>query len=240
LTLTRWQGFHSLREVVIVTQVDGGPDDERLHGLLEDPDASVRLRAAMAAGMRPAPGQVELLVRRCAVEPDAGVRDMLTWALTRHDRAATVDRLFRELRSELPAARGQALHTLSKIGDRAVWPSVPAELLHDPDDDVARAAWRAAVVLVPLSEASALAERLATQLGRGDADTWLSLSRALIALGEASTAALARARTDSDDAVRAHARATERLAQDPGEGRALAVAEAARVRALRGAPLVDD
>jgi hypothetical protein len=95
------------------------------------------------------------------------------------------------------------------------------------------------VELVPVDGAAALADRLAAQLGRGGRDVQRSLSRALVALGEAAAPALARARTAPDETVRLHAHATERLAVDPTEDLDVALAEAARVLALRGAPLVD-
>jgi HEAT repeat protein len=227
-------------EVIVMSNSTEAPSEPRLTLVLEDPDASVRLRGALAAGMRPAAEQVDVLVRRCAVEPEFSVRDMLTWALTRHDPQAVVDRLLIELHSPEPQARSQALHTLSKIGDRRAWPAITTALLEDADDDVARTAWRTAVVLVPEASAPGLADRLVTQLGRGDRDTQLSLSRAIVALGEVGTAALRRASTHPDDAVRAHADVTERLARDPELAVDAAVASAIRARTLRGAPLVDD
>src|ERR1051325_6763341 len=87
-------------------------------------ESSVRLQAALAAGTQAAPGLRETLVARCAVEPDFFVRDMLTWALTRLPAERTVPRLRAELRSTHAQARSQALHTLSKIGDRQVWPDI--------------------------------------------------------------------------------------------------------------------
>lgn len=152
--------------------------------------SSVRLRAALALGTAPDPRFVDALVERCAVEADFHVREMLTWALTRHSPGATVPGLLGELRSERAQARSQALHTLSKIGDRRAWPAITRALLTDADDEVARSAWRAAVVLVPDGETSSLAEVLGTQLGRGGREMWLSLSRALIALGEAAVPVL--------------------------------------------------
>ena len=114
-----------------------------LRTALEDPSPSARLHSVLAAGTNPTPADVDVLVERCAVEPDFFVRDMLTWALTRHPASVAVPRLVRELGREVPQARSQALHTLSKIGDRSAWPAVRA-LLRDPDDEVARAAWRTA------------------------------------------------------------------------------------------------
>ncbi|MCJ1701114.1 HEAT repeat domain-containing protein [Rathayibacter festucae] len=104
---------------------------DRLRAALTAPDASSRLQAAMTAGTRPAEEYAAVLVERCAVEPDFGVREMLTWALTRHDPASTVDLLLPELESETPQARSQALHTLSKVGDPRAFPAITPALLHD-------------------------------------------------------------------------------------------------------------
>ncbi|MFS0694367.1 HEAT repeat domain-containing protein [Streptomyces nitrosporeus] len=199
---------------------------------LEDGRPSVRLRAAMAAGTAPDRRYTGKLVERCAVEPDFQVREMLTWALTRHPAGTTVPALVEEVRSERAQARSQALHTLSKIGDRRAWPVITRALLADADEEVARTAWRAAVVLVPEGEEAGLAEVLATQLGRGGRETQLSLSQALIALGEVVTPVLSAATADPDPRVRAHAVATERLWRDPDGGFELAVEEAKRVRVL--------
>ncbi|MFJ7084408.1 HEAT repeat domain-containing protein [Streptomyces griseus] len=199
---------------------------------LEDGRPAVRLRAALAVGTTPDPRFVDKLVERCAVEPDFFVRDMLTWALTRHPVSVTLPRLLGEVRSERASARSQALHTLSKIGDRRAWPAITRALLTDADDEVARSAWRAAVVLVPEEEEVALGALLATQLGRGGPETRLSLSRALIALGDAMASALAAAANDPDPRVRAHALATDRLLRDPDAGFTFALEEAKRVVAL--------
>lgn len=107
-----------------MTVTGHGTDTESARALrgLEDDRASVRLRAALAVGSTPDPRFVGTLVERCAVEPEFFVRDMLTWALTRHPVSVTLPRLLREVRSERTRARSQALHTLSKIGDRRAWP----------------------------------------------------------------------------------------------------------------------
>ncbi|MFJ9428747.1 HEAT repeat domain-containing protein [Streptomyces sp. NPDC101490] len=201
---------------------------------LTDDRPSVRLRAALEMGTHPDPGHVGALVERCAVEPDFPVREMLTWALTRLPAGTTVPPLMDEVRSALPQARSQALHTLSKVGDPRAWPAITPELLADPDDEVARSAWRAAVALVPEGEERRLAESLAAQLGRGGRETRLSLSRALIALGEVIVPVLDGAAAASDPAVRAHAIATERLLRDPDEGFEFAVEQAKRCVALGG------
>ncbi|WP_406055504.1 HEAT repeat domain-containing protein [Streptomyces sp. NBC_01077] len=201
---------------------------------LEDSRSSVRLRAALAVGTTPDPRFVGTLVERCAVEPEFYVREMLTWALTRHAPSVTVPELLREVRSERAQARSQALHTLSKIGDRRAWPGITRALLSDADDEVARSAWRAAVVLVPEDEEAELADVLAAQLGRGGRDTQLSLSRALIALGEVIMPTLRAATRALDPRVRQHAIATERLLRDPDAGFERAIEEAKRVVALGG------
>ncbi|MBT3152565.1 HEAT repeat domain-containing protein [Streptomyces sp. CHD11] len=199
---------------------------------LENGNASVRLRTTMAMGSAPDPRFVDALVGRCAIEPDFHVRDMLTWALTRHASTLTVPRLVGELGSARAQARSQALHTLSKIGDRQAWPAITRTLLTDTDDEVARSAWRAAVVLVPEGEEAGLAGVLATQLGRGGRETRASLSRALTALGEVIVPVLHAAMTDPGPRVRRHAIATERLLRDPDAGFESAIEEAKRIVAL--------
>ncbi|MFG2825974.1 HEAT repeat domain-containing protein [Streptomyces sp. NPDC048434] len=199
---------------------------------LADSRSSVRLRAALAAGTTPDPRFIDKLIERCASEPEFSVREMLTWALTRHSASMTVPVLLNEVRSERAQARSQALHTLSKIGDRQAWPAITRELLSDADDEVVRSAWRAAVVLVPEGEEPALAGVLATQLGRGARETQLSLSRALIGLGEAIMPTLRAAMADLDPRVRRHAVATERLLRNPDDGFEFAIEEAKRIMAL--------
>jgi HEAT repeat protein len=217
-----------------MTMQEQDTDTIRAFQGLEDSRSSVRLRAAMAIGTTPDPQFVGKLIERCAIEPEFHVRDMLTWALTRHSASMTVPGLLKELRSECAQARSQALHTLSKIGDRQAWPAITRALLYDADDEVARSAWRAAVVLVPEGEKPELAAVLSRQLGRGGRETQLSLSRALAALGEVIVPTLRAAATDLDPRVRAHAIATERLLRDPDAGFEFAIEEAKRVVALGG------
>ncbi|MFI5801886.1 HEAT repeat domain-containing protein [Streptomyces sp. NPDC051561] len=219
-----------------ITQQDTDQDTDAVRALqaLEDDRSSVRLRAAMAVGTAPDPRFVGKLIERSAIEPEFFVRDMLTWALTRHPTALTLPELIREVRSDRVQARSQALHTLSKIGDRQAWPVITRALLSDADDSVARSAWRAAVVLVPEGEESELAVALATQFGRGERETQLSLSRALVALGEIIVPALRAATSAQDPGVRAHALATQQLLRDPDLGFGFAIEEAKRVVALGG------
>jgi len=221
---------------------DEGLDDvvSRLRAALEADSSSARLQTAMAAGLRPRDDYIDALVDRFAVEPDFFVRDMLTWALIQHDRTLTLERVLPELRSPFPQARSQGLHTLSKLGDGRAWPAITTDLLLDAEDEVARTAWRAAAGLVPQAEASALAEVLSTQFGRGDATTQRSLSRALAVLGDAATPVIERGKLHSNPAIRTHAIATEKLIRNPEAGFDVAVAAAKRIVALRGAPLVEN
>jgi HEAT repeat protein len=213
-------------EVVTMTMTDLA-----LQGLRSG-NASVRLRATMAVGTNPDPRFIGELIARCAVEPEFSVREMLTWALMRHPPSETVPLLVAELGSQRTQARSQALHTLSKIGDRRAFPAITEALLADADEDVARSAWRAAVALVPPGAEAGLARVLATQLGRGARETQLSLSRALIALGEAMVPVLEAATRHSDPGVRRHALATGQLLRDPEAGFEFAIGEATRIVAL--------
>ncbi len=209
----------------------------RLRAVLEGGSESDRLQAALLAGTHPDPAFVDLLLERCAVEPDFFVRDMLTWALTRHDPADTVPKLLVEAVSAEPQRCSQALHTLSKIGDPRGWAAITTDVLRDPDEQVVRVAWRAAVRLVPAGEEAALAAELCGQLGRGDRWLQRSLSQPLVELGEVALPLLHERTRHADPAVRTHALATERLLLHPEDGFDLALAEAERVVALAGAPL---
>lgn len=213
---------------------------DRLRLALAADSASARLQTAMAAGLRPHDAYIDPIVTRFAVEPDFFVRDMLTWALVQHDRSRTLERVLPELHSAFPQARSQALHTLSKLGDRRAWPAITTELLADAEDEVARTAWRAAATLVPPHEAAGLAEFLSTQFGRGDRVTQRSLSRALAMLGDGATTVIERGRLHRNPAIRMHAIATERLIRNPDEGFDVAIIAAQRIVALNGAPLVED
>lgn len=219
----------------VYKSVEGGRSV--LVAALASADESTRLQAALAIGASAEPGVADALVARCALEPDFFVRDMLTWALTRLPSEITVPKLLAELRSERPQARSQALHTLSKIKDPRAWPAITRSLLRDADDEVARSAWRAAVALVPVGQKSHLAEELAAQLGRGGREVRLSLSRALVALGEEVVEpVLRRAMLSGDPRVHAHASATERLLHHPDAGFEPAVNEAKRIFVLGKEP----
>ncbi|HEY1094583.1 MAG TPA: HEAT repeat domain-containing protein [Glycomyces sp.] len=212
--------------------IDTEHTNTRLTAALAAGAPSTRLKAALAIGTDPDPALLDALLARCAVEPDFYVRDMLTWALTRLPADLTVPRLLAEVDSDVPQARSQALHTLSKLGDVRAWPAITAALLRDRDNEVVRAAWRAAVAVVPDGEEPGLAEELASQLGRGGREVQLSLSRALIALGDLIAPVLKRAKESDAPDVAAHAAATQRLLEDPDAAFELDVKEAKRVFAL--------
>lgn len=210
------------------------PMDMNLVTALTFEDSSARLQAALTIGASPEPDLVDAVVARCAIEPDFYVRDMLTWALTRFPNEITVPKLLAELHSENAQARSQSLHTLSKIKEVSTWPAITRSLLRDSNDEVARSAWRAAVILVPDEQKKDLAEELATQLGRGDREVQLSLSRALITLGEEIVEPVLKKAMGSGNQpnVHAHAAATERLLRNPNASFELAIHEAKRIFAL--------
>lgn len=120
------------KEVVSMTTTRQDMDAIRALQGLEDRRSSVRMRAALAVGTTPDPRFVDKLIERCAIEPDSFVRDMLTWALTRHPASMTLPELLGEVRSERAQARSQALHTLSKIGDRQAWWRSPGRCCPTP------------------------------------------------------------------------------------------------------------
>ncbi len=176
-----------------------------LKALLDSPDKSVRLQAALAAGTYPEDGYIEVLVTQCAHETDFFVRDTLSWALMRHDIGKVVERLKSELNSENPLAKSQAIHTLSKIGDKKFYSLITNEHHFDSQDKVAVTAWRAASVLVSDHEKSALTKVLVSQLGRGDSDLQFDLTRFLCALGDVIIEPLKLASESEKEEVRLHA-----------------------------------
>lgn len=205
---------------------------------LSDSDASIRLQAALALGTHPDVACLDVLIERCAVEPDFFVRDMLTWAIMQLPAQLTLPRLRTELESDARQARSQALHTLSKIGDQSAWPWITRAMLRDPDAELARTAWRAAAALAPDADKPALVTELVSQLGRGDRSLQRSLTRAFLVLGEAIVPALTDAAENPDWTIAAHARATLLVLENPGMGFDAAL-DRARSMVLKRADLVD-
>ena len=168
----------------------------------------MRLKAALAAGTYPEVGFIEVLISQCAIESDFFVRDTLSWALMRNDVAKVVKRLETELQSANPQAKSQAIHTLSKIGDKANYSLITDEMLFDPDDFIASTAWRVASVLVPDDQKEFLVKKLITQLGRGDSDIQFGLTRFFCALGECIVEPLTEASKSADEAISNQAKFT--------------------------------
>ena len=179
-----------------------------LESMLASPDQSVRLNAALAAGTYPEPHFIEILVAQCAIETDFFVRDTLSWALMRNDVSAVVERLKVELESSNPQGKSQAIHTLSKIGDKKNYSLISDGMLLDPDDFIASTAWRAASALVPEEEKPALVAKLLTQLGRGDSDVQFALTRFLCAIGDQILEPLTEAANSEDEATSNQAKFT--------------------------------
>ena len=179
-----------------------------LQALLASPDQSVRLKAALAAGTYPEVEFIEVLISQCAIEPDFFVRDTLSWALMRNDISKVVKRLETELESTNNQAKSQAIHTLSKIGDKSNYQLITDEMLFDPDDFMAATAWRVASVLVPEDQKPNLVQKLITQLGRGDSDTQFGLTRFLCALGECIVEPLTQASKSEDETISNQAKFT--------------------------------
>ena len=171
-------------------------------------DQSVRLKAALTAGTYPKTEYIKILVSQCAIEKDFFVRDTLSWALMRHEREQVLEHLVPELQSTVPQARSQALHTLSKIGDKNNYPLITTDHLFDPDDVVASTAWRAASVFVPDDQKEFLVKILITQLGRGDGDIQFNLTRILCNIGELIVEPLTHAASSEIEKVRIHAQIT--------------------------------
>lgn len=181
---------------------------ENLKLLLQSPDQSKRLTTALNAGTYPEPDFIDILVEQCAVESDFFVRDTLSWALMRNNIPLVVERLKLELKSNNPQALSQAIHTFSKIGDKANFSLITDAMLFHTNDLIASTAWRASSVLAPEEEKSSLVEKLITQLGRGDSDLQFGLTRFLCALGASIVEPLTIAAKTSDEVVRMHAEFT--------------------------------
>ncbi|GAA1548567.1 HEAT repeat domain-containing protein [Brevibacterium picturae] len=212
-------------------------EQEAVLAALSSANPQQRLQAALSIGITAEDRHLGDLIQRCRIDPDFFVRDMLTWAITRMPAKAAVDLLIAELRSDVPQAQSQALHTLSKIGEPRGWEAmdpgiIGTELIAHSDTEVARSAWRAAVALVPGDDRERLASTLVTQLGRGDIETQKSLSRAIVSLGEDLVSVLDGRLQAEEETVRTHAMATRDMFTDPDAGFAHALSEAKRVVAL--------
>lgn len=165
---------------------------------LDSPDPNMRQRAAMALGTLDAGAAMPLLVPALASEPDAFVRETLTWAVVANPEAATPHLVAALGRDDLP--HEPVLHALSKIGDPS---TVPAIMLFadDPDPLVAAKAWWA---LARIGRPEALPAMLA-HLGASDAGLRHGLTRALLQFGPDAIEPLGERLSSDDAAVRSHA-----------------------------------
>lgn len=89
---------------------------------LSAPNASIRLRAALQAGSTPDNTQIGPLVDRLGAEPDFFVRDMLTWALTRHPKEETLPGLLPQLHSDNPRHATRRCTPCRRSGTRRPMP----------------------------------------------------------------------------------------------------------------------
>lgn len=212
---------------------------ESLREAFTNPDASKRLNLAMNVGTFPSDSYIDVLIDQFLVETDFYVRDTLTWALLNQNREKVTQRIVAEINSPYPQMRSQCLHTLSKIGDPATWPAITRKHLTDPNDAIAKTAWRAAVILVPDEQVSELIDVLCSQLGRGNARTQLSLSKALLSLEEPALEALKEYISSDIVTVREHAENILRLHKDHVAEYVKSIEAAKRNDSLTDAPTID-
>lgn len=144
--------------------------------------------------------------------------------------------LIAELDSDVAQAQSQALHTLSKIGDRRGWEAIDRMSSDCGSSPIPTPRWPAVRGDPRCPWCRVRIERilhqLVTQLGRGDLETQKSLSRALVALGDDLVSVVDGSVGAEEETVRAHALATVEMFHDPDAGFAHAMGEAKRVVAL--------
>lgn len=182
---------------------------------LRHPDPSVRVRAALQAR---ASLPLDALVESLFAEPDAAVRESLTWALARHGPAAVAP-LTRHLAARSPDVRLTALHALGKLRSPDAVGAV-APLLADAD---ARVAAKAAFVLGRLGGPDTVAA-LVDALARPEPLVADEASHALAGLGSEALPALLDALADPDTTRRSHAADALGLLADPESTLPLAAA----------------
>ncbi len=166
---------------------------------LDDPDRSVRQRAAVELGTVHTQEAADALVAHLGAEDDPFVREALTWA-TVQTGALAVPGVLAQLTSPQAAVRMQAAHVLSKIGDPTHAEHL-VPVVADADPQVAVKAYRAAANTGHPGVVPALADRL----GDGDSEQRDALTRAFGTLGESGVGVLVRALGDTVADVREHA-----------------------------------
>ncbi len=174
-------------------------DTTKLIAALDDPERSLRQRAAVELGAVHTQEAADALVAHLGAENDCFVREALTWA-TVQTGALAVPGVLGLLKSPVGDVRSQAAHVLSKIGDQAHVPHI-VPVVADADPLVAVKAYRAAAN----TGDPAVVPALAARLGDGDAEQRDALTRAFATLGETGVPALAAALGDDLADVRAHA-----------------------------------
>ncbi|WP_134774962.1 HEAT repeat domain-containing protein [Ornithinimicrobium flavum] len=174
------------------------PLQEALRAALS-PDHQVRQRGALRLGSLADRSVAGDLVALLVSEPDAFVRETLTWAVVAQ-APATVPHLLAALAGEDPS-RAHVLHALSKIQDPAAVEHV-LPLADDPHPAVAPKAWW----VLGRTGHDDSAAALVAHLGRHEDDERrLGLIRALEQLGAPAVPGLAAALSAEDPRVRRHA-----------------------------------
>ena len=174
------------------------PLQEALRAALS-PDKNTRLAAAFRLGSLAEPENAAELVALLRSEPDAYVRETLTWAVVTQAEAA-IPHLVQALQGEDPS-RAQILHALSKIQDPTTIPHI-LPLADDPSPEVAAKAWWAIGRTGLPETAPVLVEKVGT-LHTEEARN--ALTRALEQMGEPATAGLAQHLASADPDARQHA-----------------------------------
>lgn len=173
---------------------------------LRHPEPYARIRAAL--GAPPAP--VRDLVEQLTDDPEPGVREVVTWALSRHGSSA-VEPLLKRLDDPDPVVRGDVARALGKVGDPLAVPALVARL-GDPEAAVRSAAVRALGSIGRLEAAAPLAALLA------DPDPLVRANSvdSLVALGPDAVAAVIGALRDAGPGAReAAAEVLGALGTDP-------------------------
>ena len=203
----------------------GGPNAHLVDALsAADPSGRLGRRSPQAT---PRSALTDILVDRCAVEPNSSSATCYLGIVPLPDRAHGAE-TGPELGSDTAQARSQSLHTLSKIGDRR--PGPPCR--HCCTTSTTRS--RAARGGPPWHRA---ARRRGGPRGRSDDRTrtgrsstlQLSLSRALVGLGDAVLPVLVRGRDESRSAYSSACGGDEAALPRPRQRVHLSVETAKRV-----------
>ncbi len=176
-------GWEEVLEVVALTE------------RLRHPEPWVRFRAALEA---PTVAPLDELVDNLRIDPEPGVREVLTWSIAQHTDA--LDAVVAQLHDPDAGVRLRMTHVLSKLADpRAVGPLT--SLLGDPDAAV-RA--KATFALGQVGDQPAL-DALMTALGSDDPLLSDAVVAALARIGRTAVVPLVAALASRSSAVREQA-----------------------------------